>query len=289
MNEVSLSSNLNQHQTVLFEIWQEFDRVCRKHEIPYVLFCGSALGAVRHNGFIPWDDDLDVSMLRPDYERFLKVAPDELKDAYYLQAEFSDHWPMNFSKLRKNNTTCLEKYYPKDNASHQGIYIDIFPCDNASDKNWICKLQFYAARVVVAKALDRRGYVTDSKLKKMFMLFCRLLPLKPFHKFAMGKNKNNSSRVHTFLACTAKYKKGIYKREWFSERTEVDFEGMKAPVSAHYDELLTTMYGDYMTLPSEEDRKCKVHAILIDTERNYTEYEHYRDGMKFDVLSRNIH
>ena len=69
----------------------------------------------------------------------------------------------------------------------------------------------------------------------------------------------------------------------------MDFEDMKVPVSSHYDELLTTMYGDYMKLPSEGERKIKEHAILIDTERDYTEYEHYRDGMTFDVLSRNIH
>ena len=280
---------LKKQKEVLLELLQEFDRVCKKHHIPYVVFCGTALGAVRHKGFIPWDDDLDVSMLRSDYERFLKIAPGELNPQYYLQAEFSAHWPMNFSKLRKNNTTCLEKYHPKDPASHQGIYIDVFPCDNASDNELVRKMQFYASRVVVAKALYNRGYETDSKKKKLFMTCCRLLPLKPFHRFAMGKKKIDSACVHTFLACTSRYKKGIYKRSWFTETTEMDFEHLKVPVSAHYDELLTTMYGDYMTLPSEEDRKVKVHAILIDTERNYTEYEHYRDGMTFDVYSRNIH
>ena len=282
-------SELNKHQAILFELLQEFDRVCRKHNIPYIVFCGSALGAVRHKGFIPWDDDLDVSMLRSDYERFLEVASTELKEQYYLQAEFSEHWPMNFSKLRKNNTTCLEKYHPKDYECHQGIYIDLFPCDNAADKGWIRKLQFYASRVVVAKALSRRGYETDSMLKKVFMAFCHLLPLKPFHRFAMGVNKSGSEYVHTFLACTSKIEKGVYRRSWFTETIEMDFESMKVPVSAHYDELLTTMYGDYMTIPKEEDRKCKVHAILVDTERNFSEYENYRDGMTFDVYTRNIH
>ncbi len=282
-------NNLNKHQVVLLELLQEFDRVCKKHNIHYVVFCGTALGAVRHKGFIPWDDDLDVSMLRDDYERFLKIAPDELKEQYYIQGEHSEHWPMNFSKLRKNNTTCLEKFHPKDNEMHQGIYIDIFPCDNAADQDWVRRLQFYASRVALAKALFQRGYETDSWLKKVFMVCCSLLPLKPFHRFAMGKERKNSEYVHTFLACTSRYKKGVYKRSWFAETVEVDFENMKVPVSAHYDELLTCMYGDYMTIPKEEDRKCKVHAILIDTERNYSEYEHYRDGMTFDVYTRNIH
>lgn len=281
--------NLKEHQAVLLELLTEFDRVCKINNIPYVLMCGSALGAVRHKGIIPWDDDLDVSMLRVDYERFLKVAPVELKEQYYLQAEGSAHWVMNFSKLRKNNTTYLEKYHPKDNKTHQGIYIDIFPCDNASDKEWIRKLQFYASRVALAKSLWKRGYETDSKKKKIFMAFCCLLPAKPFLKLAMLKEKTDSECVQTFLACTSRYKKGIYKRSWFTETVEMDFENMKVPVSAHYDELLTVLYGDYMKLPSEEDRKIKEHAILIDTERNYTEYENYRDGMKFDVYTRNIH
>lgn len=281
--------NLKELKSVLLELLKEFDRVCKKYNIPYVVFCGTALGTVRHKGFIPWDDDLDVSMLRSDYERFLEVAPGELKGEYYLQAEVSENWPMNFSKLRKNNTTCLEKYHPKMKNIHEGIYIDIFPCDNADDREWVRKIQFYASRVTLAKALWKRGYETDSKKKKLFMACCCLLPLKLFRKIAIQKKKNDSEYVQTFLACTSRYKKGIYKRSWFTERVEMDFEDMKVPISAHYDELLTTMYGDYMTLPSEEDRKVKEHAILIDTERNYTEYEHYRDGMKWDVHSRNIH
>jgi len=119
--------DLVKQQAVLVELLEEIDRICKKHNIPYVVFCGTALGAVRHKGIIPWDDDLDVSMLRKDYEKFLEVAPAELKEQYFLQAEGAKHWPMNFSKLRKNNTTYLEKYHPKDNETHQGIYVDIFP------------------------------------------------------------------------------------------------------------------------------------------------------------------
>lgn len=280
---------LEKQQAVLVELLEEFDRVCKKHGIPYMVFCGTALGAFRHKGIIPWDDDLDVTMLRDDYERFLKLAPADLNEKYYLQAEGSEHWTMNFSKLRKNNTTYLEKYHPKDKNTHEGIYIDIFPCDNASDKKWLRKIQFYASRVAVAKALWERGYETDSIPKKIFMRFCRCLPRKPFLNLSILRKEPNSQYVQTFLACTSRYKKGIYKREWLTESMEMDFENRKVPVSAHYDELLTTMYGDYMKLPDEKDRKIKEHAVLIDTERNYTEYEHYRDGMKFEVHTRNIH
>ena len=272
----------------LIELLKEIDRVCKKHNIKYMLFCGSALGAVRHKGFIPWDDDLDVAMERSEYERFLKIAPEELKKDYFLQAEFTENWSMFFSKLRKNNTTCLEKYFPKY-EHHQGVYIDIFPIDNASDNEFIRKIQFYCSKVVIAKSLYKRGYETDSKGKKLFMNLCRLLPLKLFHKIAVHKSAKNSKKVHSFVACTAKYKKGIYNREWITETVPMDFEDGKYPVSAHYDELLKTLYGDYMRIPNEAERKVKEHAILIDTERNYTEYADYRNGMKFEVYTRNIH
>ena len=195
---------------------------------------------------------------------------------------------MFFSKLRKNNTTCLEKYHPKYDH-HQGIYIDIFPIDNASDNEVVRKIQFYSSKIVIAKSLYQRGYETDAKGKKIFMNLCRLLPLKPFHKIATYKKATSTKNVHTFVACTAKYAKGVYRREWIEETVLMEFETGKFPVSAHYDELLTTLYGEYMRIPTESERKIKEHAILIDTQRDYREYENYRDGMTFDVYTRNIH
>ena len=144
-----MSCDLKRHQHALYTLLCEFDRVCKKLNIPYVLFAGSMLGAVRHEGFIPWDDDLDVMMLRQDYEFFLQNADKYLDtDRFYLQKEFSEHWPMFFSKLRLNGTTCLEKYHPKDEKIHQGVYIDLFPCDNAAKGKWGRKLQFFASKAI---------------------------------------------------------------------------------------------------------------------------------------------
>ncbi len=281
-------TRLEEHQAVLFELLKEFDRVCRKHDIKYVLFAGSALGAVRHQGFIPWDDDLDIALAREEYEKLMNIDPGEWGNDYYLQREFSEHWPLHFSKLRKNNTTCLEKYHPKDREIHQGIYIDVFPIDNASDNMVSRKFQFAASKVVLAKALDKRGYETDSFRKKAFIGLCKVLPLKPFYRIAKLSSATDSEYVHSFFGGTSSFKKGIYPRRWFTETIEMKFEGLSVPVSAYYDELLTTLYGDYMTLPSEEERKCKVHAIFVDTEKSYTEYLSYRDGMTFDVYTRSI-
>ncbi len=281
-------ATIKEHQAVLLEILEEFDRVCKKHDIPYILFAGSALGAVRHQGFIPWDDDLDIALLREDYDRLMKLNPDEWNPAYYMQCEYSDHWPIHFSKLRKNNTTCLEKYHPKDNQIHQGIYVDVFPIDSASKNSLIRKLQFISSKIVQAKSFYKRGYETNSLAKKMVMVFSRLLPLRLFHNIVTLRSNKTSKLVHSFLGGSINFKKGIFERNWFTETVQVPFETLLVPISSHYNELLTMQYGDYMTLPSEEDRKQKVHAILVDTEKNYTEYVHYRDKMNFDVLTKSI-
>lgn len=125
-------AKLRRLQLVQLEMLKVLDEICKRNDIHYQLFAGTALGAVRHRGFIPWDDDLDVVMLREDYEKFLKIAPQQIGNAYFLQKEFSEHWPMQFSKLRKNDTAFIERYIAKDEQTHMGVYLDIFPCDNLS-------------------------------------------------------------------------------------------------------------------------------------------------------------
>ena len=280
------TATVQEHQRALWMLLQEFDRVCKALDIPYYLFAGSLLGAVRHKGFIPWDDDLDVIMLRRDYERFLRQAPEALADGFFLQGEFSEHWPMFFSKLRLEGTACLEKYHPKDPKMHQGVYMDIFPCDNAYDSEILRKLQFLASKVVIAKGLDREGYETDEKKKKVFMALCRLLPRGPFHRFVKGPKKAGSY-VHSFLGGASKYNRSVYPAACF-EPVCLPFEGGRFCAPKGYDGLLKILYGDYMRIPSEEERRCKQHAVLVDLKRSWEHYEHYRDDMIFDVHTRSI-
>lgn len=281
-------ATLQEHQKALMTLLQEFDRVCRKLKIPYVLFAGSMLGAVRHQGFIPWDDDLDVLMLRSDYERFLREAEDLLnRDKFHLQKEFSEHWPMFFSKLRLNGTTCLEKFHPRDPQIHQGVYMDIFPCDDGADSEIGRKIQYFASKIVIAKSVDKRGYDTDSKLKKLVMAAGRCLPLKPFAKLAQ-KGRENGRYVHTFLGGGREYRKNVFPGAWFRETVEMPFGDGCYPVSKEYDKLLTMLYGDYMSLPPEEERVVKQHALLVDLEKSYEAYAGYLDGMEFDTYTRSI-
>lgn len=286
--ELFETASLQEHQKALLTLLEEFDRVCNLLKIPYVLFAGTMLGAVRHKGIIPWDDDLDILMMRGDYNRFLNEAETVLnKDRFFLQKEFSEHWPMFFSKLRLNNTACIEKYHPKDSETHQGIYIDLFPCDNAFNNGFGRKLQFLASKVVIAKSLSKRGYETDSKKKKAFICLCKILPRSLFLKLTRCGSEQ-SEYVHTFLGAASSFQKNIYSRKCFDEIIEFEFEGRAYPISAKYDELLTTMYGDYMELPPPEERTVKQHAVLVDLERSYEEYKDYHKNLEFDVYTRSI-
>lgn len=282
-------SEINELQKIQLSMLKDFDAVCQRHRISYQLFSGTALGAVRHKGFIPWDDDIDVVMLREDYERFFDSASKELdSNKYYVQREFSEHWPMFFSKLRLNGTTYIEKYHSHDARIHQGIYIDIFPCDNLSDSRLMQKLQYIASKIVIAKSLYTRGYETNSTVKKCFMQFCRILPTEPFKRHCIRRNDSSSLKVHTFFGGGKKFERSIYLREWFEQSVKMRFEDSEFPVSAHYDEMLRVMYGDYMIMPTLEQRVCKRHAAIVDINKPYTFHLEEQRNMKIEKYTESI-
>lgn len=282
-------SEINELQKIQLSMLKDFDAVCQRHRISYQLFSGTALGAVRHKGFIPWDDDIDVVMLREDYERFFDSASKELdSNKYYVQREFSEHWPMFFSKLRLNGTTYIEKYHSHDARIHQGIYIDIFPCDNLSDSRLMQKLQYFASKIVIAKSLYARGYETNSTVKKCFMQFCRILPTEPFKRLCIRRNDSSSLKVHTLFGGGKKFERSIFFREWFEQSVKMRFEDSEFPVSAHYDEMLRVMYGDYMIMPTLEQRVCKRHAAIVDINKPYTFHLEEQRNMKIEKYTESI-
>lgn len=289
MEILKQQTKMTAHQALLFEMLKDIDTVCKKHRISYQLFAGTALGAVRHHGFIPWDDDVDIIMRRSEYERFFSEAAGDFdKTRYFVQREHSAHWPMPYSKLRRNNTTCIEKYHPKDLKTHQGVYVDIFPCDNLSDSAMVRRMQFVVSKIIIAKSLYARGYETNSVAKKLFMQVCRVFSLKKLKAICVREKDQKTQLVHTFFAAGRKYEKNIFPRTWIEQSVEVQFEDGVFPISAYYDELLTKLYGDYHTLPSPEDRKCKEHVAFLDLGRSYEAHMSELCNMRFDVLTKSI-
>lgn len=162
-------------QIAIFKIMLEFERICRKHQIKYILDGGTLLGAIRHSGFIPWDDDADIAMLRVDYKKFCKVCKKELGSDFYLETKSSNKvYPYAFAKLRLNGTIYKESFLNGLNV-HQGIWIDIFPIDKTT------KLTFSIQRKLSLMWRSIRWHKTkmitcDSKHKKLFNFLSKIFP-----------------------------------------------------------------------------------------------------------------
>ena len=154
-------SLLRRHQMVMLEMVKELDRICKKHDIPYFLYGGTLLGAFRHNGFIPWDDDLDVAMLRSDYKRLAKVLPDELPEHIAFQNNDTDKNYFSFIAKLRDRRSYLEEEEFDSVFKERGIFIDIFPLDHLLPWTQRLRLQSLAYNVF------RKGNGSESAMKKV--------------------------------------------------------------------------------------------------------------------------
>ena len=268
-----MPSSLRDLQLALFEMLKIVDVICRENDIKYSIACGTALGAIRHLGFIPWDDDLDIMFLRPEYEKFLEIAPPLLKEqGLTLQREFTKTWPMTYSKVRNDNTTLIEKSYEKLEGMHHGIYIDLFPIDNLSDNRIIADAQWNLFHMLVSKGMRKRGYETKAKNKIFAMMISPLFPERPLRQFVMQKKNNNTKNVHCFLGAAIVRSHNIFPRTVFDGYEQALFEGEYFPIVKDYDTYLKICFGDYMQLPPPEKRLARQHASFFDLEKPYTFY-----------------
>ena len=269
--------NIKTLQNKILEIAKYLDIFCNEHGIVYYLMGGTALGAIRHKGFIPWDDDFDVFMTYDNYCKFLKCAKKYLdNDRFYLQEENTDEWPLFFSKLRMNGTTFIEED-TKNRKMHKGIYIDIMCLNNVSSNKFYAYMQYLAALSLTAQTLRKRGYQTRSIKKKLVMfiagIFVKGFIKKGLIKFVRSKNNKQTRMVGHFFG-RARYKNTTFPKEYLGKQRYVDFENTKLPVPEKVEEYLTLRYGDYMKMPDEATKASyPVHALVWDTQKDYKEYE----------------
>lgn len=253
------SSELRRLQLVQVDLLKEFDRICRLHGIKYIIGSGTLLGAVRYKGFIPWDDDIDVEMLREDYEKFSKIAKQKLNEKVFFQDHKTDKaYPWLFGKLRKNGTSAV-RLGQEHLKMHGGIFIDIFPRDPMPNSEngkkayefvaRICRKILYARimRVNAENSIARFGWTLVSVIPKFI----------PFGIECMLRNSidpNVSKRVRSY-GYHGHYETEGYDKRWFTKLTEIEFEGGTYYAPADFDGYLTFVYGaDYMTPPPESER-----------------------------------
>ncbi len=258
----------------LLEIVSDIDIFCRNNNIDYVLSSGNVIGAIRHKGFIPWDDDLDIEMTRENYDKFLLLFKNNEK--YYLQKDTIDY-PMQFSKLRANNTTFIEDipYRKKFRKMHQGIYIDIFPVDKVSKNKIKAKMQCVFANIITAQSLFLRGYPKSHRtILKNIIIILSLLFL-PFRNFLNNYVKafNNSSDFDFYCSFYGSTKKHFLLKSTYEGPFQLfPYEHLSLPLMNNYDLYLRAYYGDYMKLPSEEKRIYSIHAKYFSVENNYKDF-----------------
>ena len=245
-------------QLLELKILLEFKRICKKHNIQYFLMGGTLLGAVRHHGFIPWDDDIDVGMIRSEYTKFLAICNDELSSDYFLQTFESDkNYANSFAKLCLNGTK-YPQHKTKNILSHKGIWIDIFPFDCAPWSIFARKIHIFKLRSLNRICQIKYGYTIESPFTLKGEIFD--LGLRCLSKF-FSKTQLIDMRECLFQKYNGKaanyYINGsfyCYPAEIFAHLLELEFEGIKFPVPAGYATYLECAYGDYMSLPPENQR-----------------------------------
>ena len=257
---------LQKLQRTELEILTEFDRICRKNNISYTLTGGTLLGAVRHGGFIPWDDDADVAMLRPEYEKFkLALAADLDHERYYFQdMDETVGYRWGYGKLRRKNTVFLREHQ-EHMPYEQGVFLDVFPRDGVPDGKALRTVHAFACfcvRKILWSAVGR--FSCKTKAKRLWFTFlyrffgdsiCALYRV-------LVKASNKNPRTEYVRALTFPVPGGFagYKREWYDGYVDVQFGGRAFMAEKGHLDWLSQEFGEYMVLPPVEKRK--VHPVV---------------------------
>lgn len=257
------------------EILDVIHQVCAEHGLRYSLAYGTLIGAVRHKGFIPWDDDIDIMMPREDYEKLLAVWDQSAPKGYILQNTRTDSdFTQNFTKIRKDHTAFLQDEAERTKHYHKGIFVDIFPGDRVPSGKIGRRIQYIACAV---NLLYSRGHTSGSG--GMVGEVEKILLKAPKEKYSVRRERaekkirswNGDESLQYVFPSTIRSSRKYYPANLFENVKTIEFNGKQYMCVADADSTLRVEYGDYMQLPPEEDRVWKHHPFLIDFEHNYEE------------------
>ncbi len=264
---------LEKVQKILLAYLLEIDRICKKHNIKYFLAGGTLLGAIRHHGFIPWDDDADVMMLREDYERFLAVAKDELPENIFIQLPHTEKGNYNpFTKLRIDNTMFATEFTGHFLWMHNGIFFDILAHDRTGKHRWSQKLHLVATMLMRSIVFNKWGD-TDIAGGGAHPVICKIVDkvkyLVPMRFALWAQNRllefyRSRDTGYLYDGMGRNLSRGAFPAEWLEEVVYVDFEGYQFPVPKEYDKYLTYLYGDYRQMIPVSSRRTSHSIVLMD-------------------------
>lgn len=255
---------LDRIKKVEMDIIKEIDRICKENDIKYFLVGGSLLGGIRHKGFIPWDDDIDIGMLREDYNKFKKVCPGLLSEKMRYQSysqEANSHYI--FEKIRLKETYFSTKFSNRFRDIENGIFVDVLVYDKTSNVKLLQKLHVKLIKIV-SRVINVRWVNVPRKgihytATKLFLPVMRLIPFRMYHwcfEAVLRMFNWNKKSKYLIDGVGQNVGKGAFPLSWFDEMTEIPYEDMTFSVPAKYDEYLRHWYGDrYMELLPISSRK----------------------------------
>lgn len=270
-----MNTNIEQLHQADLEIVKEVVALCDRHNLMYYMLGGSMLGAIRHKGFIPWDDDIDLGMPRKDYERFLELAPQELSSHLKIVNYKTDptyHWYI--TRVLDTDTKVMERVFESE-GKYTNLSIDIFPLDGTPNNKILRKL--YNFRVMAHRAMASLHYkdviVTKNRNWKDAILLWFMLKLptqkmfnhhkeldkcdKLLKKYSMDKSLYTGNMMGAYRT------RELIPTSWYGDSSYYEFEGIKLRGIKEYDLYLKQLYGDYMQLPPEDKRRIHFNLIEI--------------------------
>ena len=280
-----MDSIIRKTQLVQLSMLKDVDVFCRKHNIRYSLCGGTLIGAIRHKGFIPWDDDLDICIARPEYERFIKIWERESPKGYILQNK--DNTPgftQYFTKIRKEHTLFLQDVDLPE-LYHTGIFIDVFPVDRIPSRG-IGRVIFQGECIVfqlcTKESVSPRANIVTKCISQLFFAVTshrmRDSMRKKLEKRIIKHNEDTNNK--TVIINSLEELRMLFPPDMMETFIELEFEGDEFMCVEQYDEMLRETYGDYMTLPPENERKGIHHVKVIDFDHDYFEYKSIKKAIK---------
>ena len=279
MNKIGF--NINDLHKVQYEILVEFDRVCKKYGLTYFLCYGTLLGAIRHNGFIPWDDDIDTLMPYEDFEKLKRIDPKEWRNPYFLQHYSSDkEYKRCFAKLRNSNTTLITKELEHLDINH-GVDIDIYPLIHLANNPNLRKKQYRNTMIYMLLRYDEPPrnhgkiyYYAGKAILTIIPNHVKKALVSRFEKKITAYQKNKCKESYVVLG-NVEIMKTTLKTSWFRKAILHKFEDGLFPVPIGYHEFLISRFGkNYMLPPPENKRGIKLGTFVkLDLNNPYTKYK----------------